>query len=83
MVKSKKWQCDDRRAYLFHNLCDSHKTYLCPPTHRRADPPAAENCRCCRVPERPCRSQLDQAPKEPAGSITVQPYAAVAAVKQG
>ena len=60
LVKSKKRQCDDRRAYLFHDLCDSHTTYLCPPQHSRADQPAAENCRCFRVPGRPCLSQLDR-----------------------
>lgn len=42
-----------------------------------------EDCRRCRVPGRPNHSQLDQVPKEPAGSITVQPYAAVAGDNRG
>ena len=82
-IKSKTSSATTGGPTYSANLCDSHKTYLCPPTHRRAGPPTAENCRCCRVLGRPNHSQLDQAPKEPAGSITAQPYAAVAAVDRG
>jgi hypothetical protein len=82
-IKSKTSSATTGGPTYSANLCDSHKTYLCPPTHRRTGPPAAENCRCCRVPGRPNHSQLDQAQKEPAGSITAQPYAAVAAVDRG
>jgi hypothetical protein len=71
--REKREQCNKGQPYLSFDLCDRHRTYLCrPPANNPQSRPAL--CHCCRVPDSPNRSQLDQ---EPQGRCRVNHRAAL------
>lgn len=83
-METRGWKCDEGQPYLSFDLCDRHRTYLCRPSANKpkSRPARSSVTAVVCLTDQP-HSARNRNRKADAGSITAQPYAAVAESPQG